>query len=356
MLSTRVWHIWHYPQDYDPDWAGKLFPGAHVALNRLSAYTGTEWPLWYGKSFQTSQPVGGSRRLSADVDMVWAAVRELAKSDPDFQWQYRSVDLPVFVFANTLGAFCVDYHSPIYGSDNMLVTEASSQQTLLEHEIGHTFGLPDHIKPYTNPEYNNCIMGNLYLGQIKFCSECGTIVRGNYRKAGYEQIAGLFIPEINFTAGRGYATWAGQATSQRILPSNTWPADTEVYTSWHFSITGNTPAVVSFEFFGTRSEVVVVDPGKSGACRLTVPPLSVGLHQTELIVRVGDAVFREPFSVGTSSIVTEPVNEVAREAVSVSAIPANGVPVNGQPGISVALTGLVAVVMLAGVSSMIRRS
>lgn len=362
MLSVRIWYVWHYPQDYYPNWEDRLAPGMRVGLSRLSSYTGSNWALYYGKSFQTSQPIGGKRSISADVSAVWRAIREFAQNDPDFQWQYRSVDLPVFLFANTRGAFSVDYHSPIYGSDNMPIVEASSQETLVEHEVGHAFGLPDHMKPFTNPEYNDCIMGNLYLGRVKFCSECrARFVRENYRRASYEQIAGLLVPEINFSPGGAYATWAGQPTPQRILPSNTWPANTEVYTTWHFSITGNTPAVISFEFFGTRSGVVVVDPGESGVAELTVPPLSVGSHQTVLVVRIGDAVFREPFSVGASSILSEPVNEIAREAISVSAVPVNGppvndVPVNGQPGISSALAGLAVIVILAGVFSMIRRS
>lgn len=101
----------------------------------------------------------------------------------DFARDYGLYDIPLFVFANTREAYSVDYQTPIYVSDRTFLMEAEGIKTLLEHEIGHTFGLLDHIRPFTNPEYEFCIMGNLYLGKMQFCSECAAkFIEDNFNK------------------------------------------------------------------------------------------------------------------------------------------------------------------------------
>lgn len=290
-------------------------------MRRLASHTGTSWSFDFANSsFQTSQPIGRGQSVSLDVDAVWEAVRELAENDPDFQWQYRSCDLPIFIFANTKGAFSVDYYSPIYGSDDMLLSEASEGLTLLEHEIGHTFGLPDHMKPFTNPEYANCIMGNLYLGEIKFCSECQPkLIKPNYRKTLYEWIIGKGIEEIYFGWGDAYAYW--DSIAHKITPpAVTWPASTEIHTEWQVRIDGNTPAATSIELFGRVSNPVVINPGSIGIVPLDIPPLESGLHETDFIVRVNGAVFGlEDVPVAGSAIKTVPTTEVFHEAVTINA-------------------------------------
>ncbi len=101
----------------------------------------------------------------------------------DFARDYELYDISLFVFANTHNAYSVNYQTPIYVSDSAFLTEAEGVETLLEHEIAHVFGLPDHMEPFTNPEYDLCIMGNLYLGRMQFCSECqAKFVETNFRK------------------------------------------------------------------------------------------------------------------------------------------------------------------------------
>lgn len=360
MLSIRVWYIYHYPEDYLSDWADKLFPGVRVALNRLSEYTGIEWPLWHGKSFQTTQPIGKGKSISVDVDMVWAAVRELARSDPDFGWQYRSVDLPIFIFANTSGAFCVDYYSPIYGSDSMLTLEALGQMTLLEHEIGHVFGLPDHIKPFTNPEYNNCIMGNLYLGKVQFCSECQLrLVEANYKKTPYETVLGYETKSVSLGWGKAYAEWYGSNGPQEIAPtvvSVVWPSNTPIQTIWQVMITGNTVVAISIELLGAISSPKAIAPGETIAeIVLQIPPLRAGIYETDFVVRVDGAVFgQEEVSVGVVSLGTVLETIPTTERIHETAI----IHVQSMgPGVGIdisLMTGLISLVLLGSLGMMMK--
>lgn len=323
MLNLRFWYIWHYPEDYDPDWMTAFRPGISLALERLSLYTGTSWSYNFGKSFRTTQPIGHGQSVSLDIDAVWEAVRELAERDPDFQWQYRTCDLPIFVFANTREAFVVDYYSPVYVSDEWLIREAARRDLIVvEHEIAHTFGLPDHMKPFAKPEYNDCIMGNVYLGEVRFCSECRPkFIRSNYRKTYYEWIVGR-IKEINLSLGDAYAYWAGLPAPQKIIPPITWPAHTEIYTTWQIRIDGNTVVSVDIEFFDVISNIATIKPGYVGEVALTIPPLQPGLQQTEFIVRLDGAVFgSEPVKVhpqAMSVYKTIPVSEVIREPVTIN--------------------------------------
>jgi hypothetical protein len=110
-------------------------------------------------------------------------IDEWAAMNSDFARDYELYDISLFVFANTHNAYSVNYQTPIYVSDSAFLTEAEGVETLLEHEIAHVFGLPDHMEPFTNPEYDLCIMGNLYLGRMQFCSECqAKFVETNFRK------------------------------------------------------------------------------------------------------------------------------------------------------------------------------
>ncbi|MBA7537730.1 hypothetical protein ES705_29999 [subsurface metagenome] len=182
--SIGVNYIWHYPEDYNPNWISNLRPGLEKAIERLTGYTGETWPFAFVSEFQTSYPVGGGNPVEGAPNYYYKlAVEEWATMNSDFAREYKLYDIPLFVFANSHGAYSVDYQTPIYVSDDAFLTEAQGVETLLEHEISHVFGLPDHMKPFTNPEYESCIMGNLYLGRIQFCSECqAKFIEANFKK------------------------------------------------------------------------------------------------------------------------------------------------------------------------------
>jgi len=182
--SIGVNYIWHYPEDYDPNWISRLTPGLERAIERLSGYTGEAWPFAFVSEFQTSYPVGGGNPIRGAPNFYYElAVEEWAAKNSGFARDYELYDIPLFVFANSYGAYSVNYQTPIYISDSAFLAEAGGIETLLEHEIAHVFGLPDHMRPFANPEYEFCIMGNLYLGKIQFCSECeAQFIESNFRK------------------------------------------------------------------------------------------------------------------------------------------------------------------------------
>lgn len=187
-FNLCVWYLWH--SAYDPYWVDRLGYGLALGTSRLSAYTGAIWTYSFAGSFQTSYNLEG-RPL--DTQMVEDAVRELLSESAIARQKYKDCDIPLFIFANTTEAFSFDYQSPIYGSDRMLKVEAEENLLVLEHEIAHTFGLPDHNWPHTRPEYDNCMMGNVYLGEVKFCSEClPKFIPENYRKTPLE----YFVPPL----------------------------------------------------------------------------------------------------------------------------------------------------------------
>lgn len=160
--SIGIFYIWHYSQDYNANWKATLKPGLNIATTRLSNYFGISWPYSMVAEFQTSYPTGNGNPVDRNCEYA-AAESGLG---------YSAYETPIFVFANTREAYSVNYQPPIYMSDKAILTEENQTQTLIEHEIMHIFGLPDHNAPHTKPMYDNCIMGNLYLGKIVFCSEC----------------------------------------------------------------------------------------------------------------------------------------------------------------------------------------
>lgn len=185
-FNLCVWYLWH--SAYDPYWVDRLGYGLALGTSRLSSYTGAIWTYGFAGSFQTSFNLEGR---ALDTHMVEDAARELLRQSADARQKYQDCDIPLFIFANTSEAFSFDYQSPIYGSDDMLLREVEENLILLAHEIAHTFGLPDHNSPHTRPEYDNCLMGNVYLDEVKFCSEClPKFIPENYRKTPLE----YFVP------------------------------------------------------------------------------------------------------------------------------------------------------------------
>jgi len=331
MLNICVWYIWY--NQYNPDWVNTFTPGMNLATSRLSVYTDTLWSYEFVESFQTSYPISGH----LDVNKAIAAVIELANSDSTFKTKYDSCDIPLFIFSNSKDAFSVDYRSPIYGSDQMMELE-SAEMTLIEHEIGHTFGLPDHMKPFSNPAYESCIMGNLYLGEIRFCPECQLkFVRSNYNKSSYEELIGESSPtppptppiEIYTEWVGSYGRWDTGKSDDLLDLILHWPAETEVIATWKLKNSSPSEAITaSIEFLDTVSGTITIAAGKIGELTLIIPALAEGTHYT--------------FFIGTISgnPVTEPI-------VAVNVVPKWAVPVpSSLPKCLLIATGAVATIAI----------
>ncbi len=305
-MEICVWYIYRSSSDYDPQWKSNLRVGIELALGRLRTYTGWSWTYRFIAEFQTSRNIGWGKAL--DVDEAIEATIELATSQANFQADYDGCQLPIFIFANSRGAFSVDYHSPIYGSDQMVFYE---DETLIEHEIGHTFGLPDHMKPFDNPQYAECIMGNLYLGRIQFCNECRSkfLNQSNYSKASYYDLIGQAKPdepapnvpepapsipsEINLSWVSSSAYWNGRTSDVRKLASQ-WPSNTPVVAQFILQ-NGNSSVAISarLQFFGAESKPVRLAPNSSAPLIVTVAPKPEGVYQAEFILKVSDQVLGE---------------------------------------------------------------
>lgn len=96
----------------------------------------------------------------------------IAINRASFVSEYNEHQVLIFIYGGAFkGAYSYNFRSPIYGSEGMLKDE-SYEETLIEHEILHTFGLIDHNPPHEKEYYSSCTMGNLYLGKIQLCLEC----------------------------------------------------------------------------------------------------------------------------------------------------------------------------------------
>lgn len=302
MLTIGIWYL--YYQQYDAQWRDRFRPAIELATNRMAAYTSTNWPYVFVAEHKIPELVAAD---GIDVNKSFNAVRYLAQAGLITKAQYEAYGLPMFIFAGTNGAFSVDYQSPIYGSDDMMVEERQIR-TLIEHEIGHTFGLPDHMRPFTNPEYEYCVQGNLYLGQVQYCSECAPKLRlSNYRKLPYSQLAGVdqISPpkqphspvSVEISTEGAFGVWNGQYINLLELIKS-WPALTVIPTVWRLRVRSNDQTfTASIKFFGGTSSVYILQPNTTNEIYLDVPPRAVGQYNTEFVLNVGDAVFTEQVAV-----------------------------------------------------------
>lgn len=298
--------IWYFYNDYlSPNWRTPVSQAFNIALPRLRNYFGTSWDFQFMREFRTTVRYDTAIMPNKCIQ----AVTELANSDPAFKAEYNSCELPLFIFADSTDAFIFDYMSPVWSSDSAFLHEIEGQ-VIIEHEIGHTFGLPDHVKPWAKPYYEYCMMGNPYVGSIQLCPECKPkFILSNYKKHPYSDVVNNVSdelpiipqeppeepalpepgaqdpsgPEFIGTAGVGYAYWAG-GVPQRIDRYNTWVSDREITCSLqvanHELSTRSINIII--EFAGQRSNTLQIPPGQNRETVFILEPLAVGTYDFSL--------------------------------------------------------------------------
>jgi len=303
-MDLCIWYI--YYDNPNPNWKTPVSQAFNIALPRLENYFGTDWDYQFMGEFQTSVRYDKAIMPNKCIQ----AITELANSNPDFRDNYTKCELPFLVFANSTDAFIFDYKSPVWSSDDAFVREQEGL-VIIEHEIGHTFGLPDHVKPWAKTYYENCMMGNPYVDSIQLCPECAPkFILSNYKKHPYSAIVNLpvkeeeppviipqeppeepilpepIIPEQGIDipylviGGVAYAYWAGGIPQKMFENVTTWPSDREITCSFqvkNYEESSRTANMV-VKFAGQQSNTLRIAPGQIGEVKFILQPLAAGLY------------------------------------------------------------------------------
>lgn len=301
--------IWYFYNDtLDATWRNPISQALNISLSRLRAYFGTTWDFQFIKEFRTLVRYDKAIMPNKCIE----AVTELASSDPNFKADYNNCELPFFIFANATDAFSFDYKSPAWCSDSAFRHEIEGL-VVIEHEIGHTFGLPDHVKPWAKPYYEQCMMGNPYVGGIQLCPECEPkFVLSNYKKHPYLNIVNNvsdeipIIPQeppveqtlpdpytppptgpenIGISAVSAYAYWAG-GIPQKMTEYNTWPSDRIIICAFKIANHEMSSRAISIvmEFADQKSKAMTISPGQVGEVNFVLEPMAMGLYTFSLKV------------------------------------------------------------------------
>jgi len=170
--DIRLYYVVCSNQEPNLEWKMLIEKAMAYAIPRLNLFFATyglRWRYTNIEEVEIDYTIDSGTNLPSNLDKTVSLIREKSQSFSSDCEQYEVV---IFVFAGKFkGAYSYDYHSPIYASEGMFQDESHSL-TLIEHEIMHTFNLPDHNFPHLKPEYDECVMGKLDLGQIKLCTEC----------------------------------------------------------------------------------------------------------------------------------------------------------------------------------------
>lgn len=166
MVDIAVIYVWNNNADYNSNWGSNINTGLILGLNRFGSYTHDTYNiqlLEHHTNYIVQGVVGSPLQPYVDVrDEIRSAIN------------VSGYDGVILIFANSTEGFLLNYESPIFMSDSGLIEQAvDNRLTLLEHEISHSFGCKDHVRGLEwKPKYEQCIMGNLYLGEIIYCDEC----------------------------------------------------------------------------------------------------------------------------------------------------------------------------------------
>ena len=185
-------------QTLDTNWRNVVDQGMSLAIPRLNQFFSSYGISW---THQKLNEININYIMIPDLwrnlpSGLYKTVVLINQAHPTFVSEYQSYDLTIFLFAgNFAGAYSYDYKGPIYASHDLFQIE-NANMPIIEHEILHVFGLPDHNSPHTNPIYDNCLMGNLYMSNINLCSEC--LSKLNPPKLGKSTLEELgLMPQIN---------------------------------------------------------------------------------------------------------------------------------------------------------------